>query len=108
MANPGNVAGGLKATLHNPNVSDEAKQHAEYRLENDFGIDVGNQGRSSSGQEDYRFSSGQDFHSTSGQESGYAKDPDNIKRGIKAAIHNPNVSEGKKEELRQKLGGEDL
>lgn len=30
--NPNNVAGGLKATLKNPNVSDEAKQSAEERL----------------------------------------------------------------------------
>ncbi|POW20831.1 hypothetical protein PSHT_03050 [Puccinia striiformis] len=33
MSNPGNVAGGLKATINNPNVSDEAKAHAEERLE---------------------------------------------------------------------------
>ncbi|KAG7414479.1 Conidiation protein 6-domain-containing protein [Fusarium sp. MPI-SDFR-AT-0072] len=31
--NPGNVAGGLKATLNNPNVSDEAKQNAKERLD---------------------------------------------------------------------------
>ncbi|EEY14398.1 Conidiation-specific protein 6 like [Verticillium longisporum] len=31
--NPGNVAGGLKATLNNPNVSDEAKQSAKERLD---------------------------------------------------------------------------
>jgi len=31
--NPGNVAGGLKATLHNDRVSDEAKQSAQERLE---------------------------------------------------------------------------
>jgi len=31
--NPGNVAGGLKATLKNPNVSQEAKDSAEERLE---------------------------------------------------------------------------
>ncbi|RKU46573.1 hypothetical protein DL546_004475 [Coniochaeta pulveracea] len=31
--NPNNVAGGLKATLKNPNVSDEAKQSAQERLD---------------------------------------------------------------------------
>ncbi|KAF9498009.1 hypothetical protein BDN71DRAFT_1429169 [Pleurotus eryngii] len=30
--NPGNVAGGLKAAIHNPNVSEEAKSHAAERL----------------------------------------------------------------------------
>ncbi|KAM7187360.1 conidiation-specific protein 6 [Rhypophila sp. PSN 637] len=32
--NPNNVAGGLKATLKNPNVSDEAKESAKERLDN--------------------------------------------------------------------------
>ena len=31
--NPGNVAGGLKATLNNPRVSDEAKNQARERLD---------------------------------------------------------------------------
>lgn len=31
--NPGNVAGGLKATMNNPNVSDEAKDNAKERLD---------------------------------------------------------------------------
>lgn len=31
--NPGNVAGGLKATLNNPRVSDEAKNDAKERLD---------------------------------------------------------------------------
>ena len=32
--NPNNVAGGLKATLNNPNASDEAKESAKERLDN--------------------------------------------------------------------------
>ncbi|KAM0333252.1 hypothetical protein ACHAQA_001912 [Verticillium albo-atrum] len=32
--NPGNVAGGLKATLNNPNASEEAKESAKERLDN--------------------------------------------------------------------------
>ncbi|PUU78381.1 Conidiation protein 6-domain-containing protein [Tuber borchii] len=31
--NPGNVAGGYKATLHNPNVSEKAKERAQEKLE---------------------------------------------------------------------------
>ncbi|KAH7148867.1 Conidiation protein 6-domain-containing protein [Dactylonectria macrodidyma] len=31
--NPNNVAGGLKAALKNPNVSDEAKESAKQRLD---------------------------------------------------------------------------
>jgi len=78
MVNPDNVAAGLKATLNNPNVSDEAKEHAVQRLESEFNL-------------------------VPVQESGHTKDPDKVKQGMKAAIHNPNVSEGKKEELRHKL-----
>jgi hypothetical protein len=32
--NPNNVAGGLKATLNNPNTSDEAKESAKEKLNN--------------------------------------------------------------------------
>ncbi|KAF5351810.1 hypothetical protein D9756_007395 [Leucocoprinus leucothites] len=38
--NPKNVAGGLKATIHNPHTSDAAKESAEERLsgmQNDIG-----------------------------------------------------------------------
>ncbi|KAJ9648939.1 hypothetical protein H2201_002020 [Coniosporium apollinis] len=31
--NPGNVAGGLKATINNPQVSDEARQAAQEKLD---------------------------------------------------------------------------
>ncbi|KAH9462510.1 hypothetical protein MJO28_002714 [Puccinia striiformis f. sp. tritici] len=78
MSNPGNVAGGLKATINNPNVSDEAKAHAEERLETE------------------------DFPSVA-DETNQTKNPNNVIGGIKAAIKNPNVSEEKKEELRSKL-----
>ncbi|EFP91377.1 hypothetical protein PGT21_023821 [Puccinia graminis f. sp. tritici] len=77
MANPGNVAGGLKATINNPNVSEQAKAHAEDRLEKEFSL-VADEGNES-------------------------KNPKNVIGGIKAAINNPNVSEEKKSELRSKL-----
>ncbi|CAH7675253.1 Conidiation protein 6-domain-containing protein [Phakopsora pachyrhizi] len=82
MSNPGNVAGGLKATINNPKVSDEAKQHAQSRLENE------------------EFSSAND-------RGGETKNPGNVLGGIKAAINNPNVSDSKKDELRHKLNEED-
>lgn len=36
MSNPGNVVGGHKANLNNPNTSDEAKQHSKEVLDNEF------------------------------------------------------------------------
>ncbi|OAV99617.1 hypothetical protein PTTG_00570 [Puccinia triticina 1-1 BBBD Race 1] len=81
MANPGNVAGGLKATLTNPHVSDDAKEGAQHRLDTE----------------------GLKAAAAPTQETVHVKDPENVKRGIKAALHNPRVSEGKKEELRHKL-----
>lgn len=33
MSNPGNVAGGHKANLNNPNTSEESKQHSREVLE---------------------------------------------------------------------------
>ncbi|PLW19931.1 hypothetical protein PCANC_00422 [Puccinia coronata f. sp. avenae] len=79
MSNPGNVAGGLKATINNPNVSEQAKANAEHRLETEFDLAPA------------------DDNATQG------KNPGNVIGGMKAAIHNPNVSEEKKAELRSKL-----
>merc|ERR1712007_161196 len=78
MANPGNVAGGLKATINNPNVSEQAKANAEHRLETE------------------------EFPSVA-DEANQSKNPNNVVGGMKAAINNPNVSEEKKSELRSKL-----
>jgi len=36
MPTDAQVAGGHKATINNPNVSDEAKQHSRQVLENEF------------------------------------------------------------------------
>ncbi|TFK21199.1 hypothetical protein FA15DRAFT_94352 [Coprinopsis marcescibilis] len=43
--NPERVASGLKATIHNPNVSEGAKQRARERLD-DLGVDLGVPGSS--------------------------------------------------------------
>ncbi|EPX73410.1 uncharacterized protein SOCG_02635 [Schizosaccharomyces octosporus yFS286] len=64
MPNPGNVAGGYKASLHNPNVSDEAKQHSKEVLE----------------------------HEDFSRSPTHAKNPGNVAGGYKAALHNPHVS----------------
>ncbi|PCH33554.1 hypothetical protein WOLCODRAFT_147645 [Wolfiporia cocos MD-104 SS10] len=66
MANPGNVARGLKAAISNPNNSEEAKQNAQGRLN-----DMDSRGELDSAE------------AHAGQ----------VERGHKAAISNPNVSE---------------
>ncbi|MCJ1439652.1 MAG: hypothetical protein MMC23_000132 [Stictis urceolatum] len=74
-----NKARGYKATLSNPNVSDEAKQHAKEVLDNELSggdISVSDQGE---------------------------KNPGNVAGGLKAATKNPNVSEEGKQAAQEKL-----
>ncbi|KAI9730062.1 MAG: hypothetical protein M1834_006054 [Cirrosporium novae-zelandiae] len=73
MSNPGNVIGGYKASIHNPNTSKEAKDHSRQVLDEEFGIHVDN------------------------------KNPVNVAGGLKAAISNPNVSNEAKESAEQRL-----
>ncbi|RPD54192.1 hypothetical protein L226DRAFT_546393 [Lentinus tigrinus ALCF2SS1-7] len=70
------VLGGYKATLHNPNTSAEAKQHAREMLD----------AQAAGGSDD-----GDDLHQT------------RVKAGYKAALHNPRVSEEAKEHAREYL-----
>jgi len=70
MANPGNVARGLKAAISNPNNSEEAKQNAASRLE--------------------------DMRSSGELDSAEAH-ASQVERGHKAAISNPNVSQEAKD-----------
>ncbi|EGG11980.1 uncharacterized protein MELLADRAFT_73948 [Melampsora larici-populina 98AG31] len=81
MSSANHIAGGLKATLKNPNVSEEAKERALDRLENE------------------------DFSTTAdeSEKTTEAKNPGNVIGGMKAALKNPNVSDSKKEELQSKL-----
>ncbi|KEQ67269.1 uncharacterized protein M437DRAFT_38118 [Aureobasidium melanogenum CBS 110374] len=72
---PMRVAAGLKAALHNPNVSDEAKEIASHHLA--------------------------DITSTSHADDG--KDPIRVAAGLKAALHNPNVSDDTKDHLKERL-----
>ncbi|KAL8797349.1 MAG: hypothetical protein Q9195_000503 [Heterodermia aff. obscurata] len=75
--NPGNVAGGHKANLNNPNTSEESKQHSKEVLDQEF--DGGN------------------------VESSGEKNPQNVAGGLKATTKNPNVSQEAKESAEQRL-----
>ncbi|PGH18385.1 hypothetical protein AJ79_00452 [Helicocarpus griseus UAMH5409] len=73
-----NKARGYKAAMHNPNVSEQAKQHSREVLEGGLGGDTGLT-----------------------DEGG--KDPGNRARGLKAATHNPNVTEEGKKSAQEQL-----
>ncbi|GAO47919.1 hypothetical protein G7K_2115-t1 [Saitoella complicata NRRL Y-17804] len=80
----GNVAGGYKATLSNPNTSDEAKQHAQEVLDNGLQEQV-------------------DDQKLADEEGTGAKNTGNVIGGYKATLKNPNVSEEAKEHAQDKL-----
>ncbi|RMZ70801.1 conidiation 6 [Pyrenophora seminiperda CCB06] len=83
MSNPGNVIGGHKANLNNPNTSDEAKQHSKevlQEIENGGAVPTSS---SSSGNGD--------------------KNPNNVAGGLKATLSNPNVSDEAKESAKERL-----
>ncbi|MCJ1369270.1 hypothetical protein MMC20_000480 [Loxospora ochrophaea] len=77
MSNIGNVAGGHKANLNNPNTSEESKQHSRDVLENEL-------------------------EGATGTEEN-AKNPGNVAGGLKATLKNPNVSDEAKENAEEKL-----
>ncbi|PSK51868.1 hypothetical protein C1H76_8526 [Elsinoe australis] len=72
-----NVIGGHKATLNNPNVSEEAKQHSKEVLNNEF--DGGEVGKDT------------------------PKNPNNVAGGLKATLNNPNVSDEAKQSAQERL-----
>ncbi|PSN74227.1 conidiation protein 6 [Corynespora cassiicola Philippines] len=78
MSNPGNIVGGHKANLNNPNTSEEAKQHSREVLENEY--DGGNVSQES-----------------------HEKNPNNVAGGLKATMNNPNVSDEAKESAKDRL-----
>lgn len=90
--NPDYVARGLKAAIHNPNVSSEAKDHAAQQLE-DMGVMTSDS--DATGREREREEQSGHFE--------HEKNPDYVARGLKAAIHNPNVSAGAKDHAAQQL-----
>ncbi|KAL6887564.1 Conidiation protein 6 domain-containing protein [Trichoderma longibrachiatum] len=82
---PENVARGHKATLANPNVSKEAKQHSRSVLDNEFQEDPATENTKSTGSQSKQ------------------KDPGNVARGYKATLSNEGVSQEAKENAKQKL-----
>ncbi|KAJ9192850.1 hypothetical protein DTO166G4_6483 [Paecilomyces variotii] len=78
-----NAMRGFKATLKNPRVSKEAKQHAQDVLDNEL---HGDEPR-------------QELYNKRGQNV----DPTRVAAGYKAATHRPNVTDQGKERAREKL-----
>jgi len=86
--NLNNVAGGYKATLHNDNVSEEAKDHAQKELDR-MGVDADEKTDSSKSR------------SSSADVEG--KNPNNVAGGYKATLKNPNVSAEAKDNAKEQL-----
>ncbi|KAI8932670.1 hypothetical protein NX059_010163 [Plenodomus lindquistii] len=80
-ANSGNVIGGHKANLNNPNTSEESKQHSREVLEN---ADNGGEVEAAS-------------------KSGGDKNPNNVAGGLKATLNNPNTSDEAKKGAEERL-----
>ncbi|KAJ5492485.1 Conidiation-specific protein 6 [Penicillium expansum] len=74
---------GYKAALHNPNVSEEAKQHSQAMLD-ELG---GDQPR-------------KELHKARGDQN---KDPTRVSAGLKAAQKNPNVTGSGKQRAAEKM-----
>ncbi|KAH8689990.1 Conidiation protein 6-domain-containing protein [Talaromyces proteolyticus] len=97
--NPANQERGYKAALHNPRVSQGAKQHAQEVLQNEFG-----ETQTRAGSEDESFSKygSQPVQSSRGEQ----KSRQNVVRGLKAATQNMSNSDEGRAHARSKL--EDL
>ncbi|KAI1454479.1 conidiation protein 6 [Annulohypoxylon moriforme] len=80
MPTEAQVAGGHKATLNNPKVSQGAKEHSKQVLENEF--------------------NGGDVPKAGDDEN---KNPGNVAGGLKATMKNPNVSEEAKQSAKERL-----
>ncbi|OAA32950.1 conidiation protein 6 [Moelleriella libera RCEF 2490] len=81
MATDAQVAGGHKATLNNPNASEEAKQNSRQVLDNEF--------------------NGGDVPKASDNDG--EKNPGNVAGGLKATLKNPNVSDEAKQSAQERL-----
>ncbi|KAF2864918.1 hypothetical protein BDV95DRAFT_508278 [Massariosphaeria phaeospora] len=79
MSNTGNVIGGHKANINNPNTSEESKQNSRDVLENQLG------------------------GGETGNDSQEGKNPNNVAGGLKATLKNPNVSDEAKESAKERL-----
>lgn len=93
--NQGNVIGGLKAAINNPNVSEEAKQRDFQRLQ-EMGADVEGYSAPSGGQQE-----GGHAYAQGDQIDG--KDASRVIGGYKATLSNPRTSEAAKEHAEEVL-----
>ncbi|WEW58927.1 hypothetical protein PRK78_004395 [Emydomyces testavorans] len=93
-----NKARGYKAAMHNPNVSEQGKKHAEQALHEleSTGQTQKLHGQSGGGGGGGGHHQGHESHKQQTHE-------DNVARGLKAATHNPRVSQHAKEEAEEKL-----
>ncbi|KAF9485653.1 hypothetical protein BDN70DRAFT_870960 [Pholiota conissans] len=98
--NPEYVARGLKASIHNDGVSEEAKERAAQRLQ-DMGAEVPADYVESGDKEYTRFSASGDDDETDASARGMLSS--NQKRGYKATLKNPNVSDEAKQHAQDVL-----
>jgi len=101
--NPERVAAGLKATLHNPTVSAEAKSRAQARLK-EMGVDADI--KTPSYKKESKTTEDAPQHDLRHEENvhGYEMPEDNrILGGYKATLKNPNVSQEAKEHAKEML-----
>ncbi|CAA91135.2 Con-6 family conserved fungal protein [Schizosaccharomyces pombe] len=131
MPDPNRVLAGKKATLHNPNVSQQAKERAEDYIEShSSGQETGDYSAQAGGRDlDYEdlgdYDEDADFDNEEGlnvlgDESGFVDDPmktgdlveedqlegkniENVRGGYKATMHNPNVSKQAKTRAQRAL-----
>ncbi|OSC97077.1 hypothetical protein PYCCODRAFT_1455092 [Trametes coccinea BRFM310] len=87
------VAAGLKAAVHNPNVSEEAKERAQERLQH-MGTSAEETGRS-------RGNAGGGHAVGSTDQAGH--ETNRVLGGYKATLHNPNTSAEAKRHAREIL-----
>ncbi|KAL4781553.1 Conidiation protein 6-domain-containing protein [Aspergillus varians] len=95
-----NAARGYKAALHNPHVSEEAKERAKKMLE-ELDEDQARQEMQSEGPHHAAFH--RHHGRLPGERPGSPQERINAARGYKAALHNPLVSEEGKEHARMML-----
>ncbi|KZV84989.1 hypothetical protein EXIGLDRAFT_841759 [Exidia glandulosa HHB12029] len=87
-ANPGNIAGGHKANLKNPNTSEESKDHSRQVLES---------------MEDGTFENSVEPHKPLSNEEAPVKETNRVLGGYKATLKNESASQEKKDHAREVL-----
>ncbi|KAF8810318.1 hypothetical protein BYT27DRAFT_7161977 [Phlegmacium glaucopus] len=103
--NPERVAAGLKATLHNPTVSAEAKSRAQARLK-EMGVDTETKMPSHKAKEAKPAEETQphDLRHEEHVQAGYDMPEEHrVLGGYKATLKNPNVSQEAKEHAKEVL-----